>query len=69
MNPNDIIAANQIAETQLSKANGYCALRTATVFELSIEDRQTLRQWIKSTGGLLVGSACVYSDNTGAMGL
>lgn len=43
--------------------------KTAVSFELPAEDCQTLRQWIKSTGGLLVGSSCVLSDNTGAMAL
>jgi hypothetical protein len=37
--------------------------------ELSAEDLQTLRQWIKSTGGIEVGSSIVKSDNTGAMAL
>ena len=37
--------------------------------ELSAEDLQTLRGWIKSTGGLLVGSSFVRCDNTGALAL
>lgn len=43
--------------------------KTAVPFELPAEDRQTLRQWIKSTGGIEVGSAAVKCDNTGAMAL
>lgn len=42
---------------------------TAVDFELTAEDRQTLRQWIKSTGGIEVGSSFVKCDNTGAMAL
>lgn len=41
----------------------------AVKIELPAEDLQTLRQWIKSTGGIAVGNACVISDNTGAMAL
>lgn len=41
--------------------------KTAIEFTLSAEDLQTLRQWVKSTGGLEVGSSIVKSDNTGAM--
>jgi hypothetical protein len=33
------------------------------------EDLQTLRQWVKSTGGLLVGNSVVKSENIGAMAL
>lgn len=43
--------------------------RTAVAFELSTEERETLRQWIKSTGGLLVGSSILKCDNTGALAL
>jgi len=39
------------------------------VFDLSIEEIQTLKMWIKSTGGVSVGSAHCYSDNTGAIAL
>ena len=45
---------------------------TATAFVLAVEDVQTLRQWIKSSGGVLVGgnnAARIYCDNTGAMAL
>lgn len=44
------------------------ASNTATAETLPPEDLQTLRQWIKSTGGLLVGGY-VKCDNTGAMAL
>lgn len=44
------------------------ARRTAVAFELPTEDREVLRQWVKSTGGLLVGGV-VKSDNTGAIAL
>ncbi len=43
--------------------------RTALAFELATEDRETLRQWIKSTGGVEVGSSFVKCDNTGALAL
>lgn len=47
-----------------------CEIRgTAQRFTLAVEDRQTLRQFVKSTGGLLVGSSIVLTDNTGAMAL
>ncbi len=47
-----------------------CQIRgTAKTFTLASEEVQTLRQWVKSTGGLLVGSSIVLSDNTGAMAL
>jgi hypothetical protein len=47
-----------------------CQIRgTAVRFTLAEEDRQTLRQWVKSTGGILVGSSFVKTDNTGAMAL
>lgn len=47
-----------------------CEIRgTAKAFTLAAEDLQTLRQWVKSTGGLLVGSSMILSDNTGAMAL
>jgi hypothetical protein len=47
-----------------------CMIRgTAKVFKLEAEELQTLRQWVKSTGGLLVGSSIVKCDNTGAMAL
>ncbi len=45
------------------------ARKTATVETLPAEELQTLRQWIKSTGGLLVGESFVKTDNTGAMAL
>lgn len=41
----------------------------AEAIKLAEEDRQTLRQWIKSTGGLLVGSSFVKTENTGALAL
>jgi hypothetical protein len=47
-----------------------CYARCEVVkIELAPEDLQTLRQWVKSTGGLEVGSSIVLSDNTGAMAL
>ncbi len=45
------------------------ARKTATRETLPAEELQTLRQWIKSTGGLLVGQSFVKCDNTGAMAL
>jgi hypothetical protein len=43
--------------------------KTATRETIAAEDLQTLRQWVKSTGGLLVGESFVKTDNTGAMAL
>lgn len=49
---------------------GLCVInKTATTFQLDVEDRQTLRQWVKSTGGVEVGSSFVHCDNTGALSL
>lgn len=41
----------------------------ARPFELPVEEVQTLRQWIKSTGGIEVGNSIVKCDNTGALAL
>jgi hypothetical protein len=49
---------------------GLCVInRTAIDVELATEDRETLRQWIKSTGGIEVGASFVKCDNTGALAL
>lgn len=45
------------------------ARKTATAETLPAEELQILRQWIKSTGGLLVGESFVKSENIGAMAL
>jgi hypothetical protein len=42
---------------------------TARAIQLEVEELQTLRQWVKSTGGLMVGESLVLSDNTGAIAL
>jgi hypothetical protein len=36
--------------------------------QLAVEQRETLRQWVKSTGGLEVGGV-VKCDKTGALAL
>ena len=50
-----------------------CMIRgTAERFTLDVEDREQLRQWVKSTGGVLVGgnnALRVHCDNTGALAL
>ena len=47
-----------------------CQIRgTAEAIELAEEDRQMLRQWIKSTGGVLVGASFVKCENIGALAL
>ena len=47
-----------------------CIIRkTAERFQVADEDRQTLRQWVKSTGGVLVGESFVKCENIGAIGL
>lgn len=43
--------------------------RTAESIQLADEEREMLRQWVKSTGGLLVGGPLCKTDNTGAMAL
>lgn len=49
---------------------GLCVINnTAIDVELSVEENQTLRQWIKSTGGVEVGASFVKCDNTGALAL
>lgn len=45
------------------------ARRTAVAIQLEAEDLQTLRGWIKSTGGVEVGASFVKCDNTGAIAL
>jgi hypothetical protein len=40
-----------------------------TVHALPAEDVQTLRGWIRATGGVEVGESFVKSDNTGALAL
>lgn len=64
-------------EVTLSKARpngaGFAALSIdvavgrATKDQLSAEEIETLKGWIRSTGGLLVGNSIVKSDNTGAL--
>lgn len=49
---------------QICVSNG-----TAIKFALDMEELQTLRQWIKSTGGENVGSSLVKSSNIGAIAL
>jgi hypothetical protein len=64
-----IISANR-AQYANAPWLGLCVLNnTATTFQLANEDRETLRQWIKSTGGVLVGESFVKCDNTGALAL
>lgn len=47
-----------------------CQIRgTAKEIQLSEDERQSLRTAIKNTGGLLVGSSIVKSENIGAMAL
>lgn len=46
-----------------------CMRGKAKRFEIAVEDRETLRQWVKSTGGVLVGGSVCRTDNTGAMAL
>ncbi len=43
--------------------------RTCKIDTLPAEELQTLRQWIKSTGGIEVGQSFVKCDNTGALAL
>lgn len=48
----------------------YClANKTASVFQLDPEDLTTLKNWIKSTGGVLVGNSMVKSENIGAISI
>jgi hypothetical protein len=43
--------------------------QTAEAVLIEAEELQTLRQWIKSTGGIEVGRSFVKCDNTGAIAL
>lgn len=46
--------------------------KTAVAIEFAAEDLQALREWIKSTGGPMVGgnnALRMYCDNTGALAL
>ncbi len=43
--------------------------KTASLFKVAADDLQTLRGWIKSTGGIEVGASFVKCDNTGALAL
>lgn len=66
--------SGDISARRQQYANGMwltlCRIRgTNESIQLSTEDLQTLRQWVKSTGGLLVGESFVKCDNTGAMAL
>jgi hypothetical protein len=45
------------------------ARNTAVRIELATEERETLRQWIKSSGGVEVGVSIVKSCNIGALAL
>ena|ERR1035437_6924905 len=49
---------------QMSVAN-----KTAVAIELPAEELQTLRGWIKSTGGLLVGESFIKCENLGALSI
>lgn len=62
-----------ISANRAQYANGVwlamCQIRgTSKAFRLSEEETRTLRQWVKSTGGVLIGSL-ILSDNTGALAL
>lgn len=47
-----------------------CIMRgKSSNLSLAQEELQTLRQWVKSSGGLLVGESFIKTDNTGAMAL
>ncbi len=43
--------------------------KEAEAIELTVEDLQTLRGWVKFTAGTEVGLSFVKSDNTGALAL
>jgi hypothetical protein len=45
------------------------ATKTAVAITLDAEELQTLRGWIKSTGGTLVGASFVKCENIGALAL
>jgi hypothetical protein len=69
--------AGILSASRAQYANGawlmVCQIRgTAEAFTLDVEDREQLRQWVKSTGGALVGgnnALRVHCDNTGAIAL
>lgn len=45
------------------------AQKGAVDIDLAHEDLQTLRGWIKSSGGICIGSSFIKCDNTGAIAL
>lgn len=49
--------------------NVHLAMDKPVFSMISKEDCMTIRGWIKSTGGIEVGSSIVKSDNTGAIAL
>ncbi len=66
---NGVLSANR-AQYANQVWLGVCiTMRTAVSIKLSVEERETLRQWVKSSGGTQVGSSIVLSDNTGALAL
>lgn len=62
-------------EVKLSKphANGanlaHLVIDRSKVEQLGTEDIETLRGWVRSTGGVEVGSSVLTVDNTGAIAL
>ena len=64
-----IMSANR-AQYANSQWLSYCqATKTSIEFTLEHEELQVLRQWIKSTGGVLVGQSFVKCENIGALAL
>ena len=64
-----VISANRASYANRPWLLFCVATGTAVAFQLEAEELQTLRQWVKSTGGIEVGSSIVKSDNTGALAL
>jgi len=64
-----ILSANRAQYANALWLGLCCRNGTAKRETLAAEDLQTLRGWIKSTGGVEVGGSFVKCDNTGALAL
>lgn len=64
-----ILSANRAQYANSMFLSMCVATKTAVAITLEAEELQTLRGWIKSTGGTLVGASFVKCDNTGALAL
>lgn len=64
-----ILSANRAQYANSMHLAACVATKTAVAITLDAEELQTLRGWVKSTGGIHVGTSFVKCDNTGALAL